>query len=349
MERIKTIKPTDKSFFIRSGEIWDSIAKPLGSFGLFEDAVKKICAVQETVSPDISNRTAVIMCADHGVVEEGVTQCDSSVTAVCADAIAEGKSNINAICDANNIGVLAVDTGIKCEYSSKKVIDRKIRFGTDNIASSSAMTEDEMKKAVSVGIDIAEKLKNDNTKIIISGEMGIGNTTSASAIASVLLDMPPEKVTGRGAGLDSEGLKRKVRAVEKAVSINNADKNDPFDLLQKLGGLEIAAMTGLCLGGAVYHIPVIVDGFISAAAAAVACKIEPCCSDYLLASHCSGEPASKMLLELCGLEPVIYAGLRLGEGTGAALMIPLLDSTLSLYYKAHRFDDTPIERYVELK
>ncbi len=349
MERIKTIVPSDKSIYMQAEEHWNSIAKPLGSFGALEDAVKKISSVLGTPTPDITKRTAVIMCADHGVVDEGVTQCGHDVTAVCAEAIAEGKSNINAICDRNNIDVLAADVGIKNDVYSEKIISKKIRRGTGNIAVGAAMTEDEMRKALVVGLDTVKKLKDDGTKIIISGEMGIGNTTSASAIASVLLDMSPEKVTGRGAGLDSIGLERKITAIKKAVMVNNVKKDDPFDILHKLGGLEIAAMTGLFLGGAVYHIPVIVDGFISSAAAALSCKIDPLCSDYMLASHCSDEPAAKMLLGLCGIRPVIFAGLRLGEGTGAALMIPLLDSALALYYNAHRFEETPIERYVELK
>ena len=349
MERIKLIRPSDKKIFFQSEEHWNSIAKPLGSFGLLEDAVKKIAAVQGKVIPDISARTAVIMCADHGVVNEGVTQCGSDVTAVCADAIAEGSSNINAVCSVNDISVLAVDVGIKNAIHSENIVDRKIKRGTNNIALGPAMTADEMKQAVAVGIDTAEKLKNEGTKIIISGEMGIGNTTSASAVAAVLLDLPPENVTGRGAGLDSEGLKRKIKAIKKAVNVNMPDRNDPFDILQKLGGLEIAAMTGLFLGGAVYHVPVIADGFISSVSAALACRISSACSDYMLASHCSSEPAAKMLLESCGLIPIIFAELRLGEGTGAALLIPLLDSALSIYSNAHRFSETPIERYVKLK
>ena len=349
MERLKTIIPTDKRIYDLAEEHWNSIAKPLGSFGLLEEAVKKIAAVQGTDKPDISKRTAVIMCGDHGVVEEGVTQCGSDVTAVCAKAIAEGRSNINAVCEKNNISVLAVDTGVKNEIDSPNIINKKIRCGTNNIAHGAAMTETEMKKAVAVGIDIAAKLKSGDTKIIISGEMGIGNTTSASAIASVLLDMPPEKVTGRGAGLDSEGLKRKIAAIKKATAVNKVKKDDPYDILQKLGGFETAAMTGLFLGGAVYHIPVIIDGFISSAAAVLACMISPFCADYMLASHCSHEPAAQKLLGICGLKPIIFAELRLGEGTGAALMIPLIDSALSLYYNAHRFEETPIERYVKLK
>ena len=349
MERIKQITPIDDRVYESSCLKWNSIAKPLGSFGLLENAVSRIAAVQGTDSPDISNRAAVIMCADHGVVARGVTQCGSDVTAVCCDAIAEGRSNINAVCRENNIAVYAVDVGIKYSTRSKNIINKKIARGSCDISLGAAMTRPQMEKALITGMDMVMQLKKENTHIIISGEMGIGNTTSASAISSVLLDMPPEQVTGRGAGLDSRGLERKIAVIKQALSINCVNKHDPFDILAKLGGLEIAAMTGLFLGGAVYHIPVIIDGFISSAAAALACRIQPLCGGYMLASHCSREPAAEKLLELCGAEPVIYAGLRLGEGTGGALLIPLLDSALALYRNAHRFDETPIERYVELK
>ena len=178
-----------------------------------------------------------------------------------------------------------------------------------------------------------------------SPEMGIGNTTPTSAIASVLLKATPAQVTGRGAGLSTEGLRRKIAAVERAIAVNTPDPDDPLDILAKLGGFEIAGMTGLFLGGAVYRIPVVIDGVISACAAALACRIEPLCAHYILPSHTSGEPAGEGLMTLMGLHPVIDAGLRLGEGTGALLLLPLLEGALSLYRNAHRFDETPIERY----
>lgn len=198
-------------------------------------------------------------------------------------------------------------------------------------------------------MNIVGQLKEHGVRLLITGEMGIGNTTSASAIASVMLEMPPEQVTGRGAGLSSDGLKRKIAAVKKALKVNSPNKDQPLEVLQKLGGFEIAGMTGLFLGGAYYGIPVVIDGVISAAAAAIAYGIQPLCREYLLASHCSGEPAGKGLLKFCGLTPIISAGMRLGEGTGGVMLVPLLDGALALYRNAHRFDETSIERYSELK
>ena len=355
MDRIKRITPTDKTAFAAAKERWDSIAKPLGSFGLLEDDICKIAAVQCTPDVDISKRTAVIMCGDHGVVAEGVTQCGSEVTAECAAAIAEGRSNINAVARCYDIGVIAVDMGMSHDPRCDKLINRHIADGTANIARSAAMTRGQLERAITAGMDIVGELKASGTKLIVTGEMGIGNTTSAAAISSVLLGLPAEKVTGRGAGLSSEGLRRKIEIVKRAVSVNSTDacphavERDPFEVLRRLGGFEIAGMAGLFLGGAHYRVSVVIDGVISAAAAAVACGIEPLCAEYMLASHCSHEPAAEGLLKLCGCKPVIDAGLRLGEGTGGALFVSLLDGALALYNGAHRFGDTSIERYVEQK
>ena len=349
MNRIKNIVHSDKNAFISAKKRWDSIAKPLGSFGMLEEMIQKIAAVQGTPDVDISARTAVVMCGDHGVVCEGVTQCGQEVTAECAKAIAEGRSNINALAGAYNVDVVAVDVGIAQDVECNRLIKQKAVYGTQNIAAGSAMTAEQTENAVVTGMDMVKTLAESGTKLIVTGEMGIGNTTPTAAIASVLLGLAPEKVTGRGAGLSTEALQRKTDVVRRAVEVNNPSPDKPFEVLQKIGGAEIAAMTGLFLGGAYYHVPVVIDGVISAAAAAIACGIDPVCSEYMLASHCSGEPAGEGLLAYCGLKAPINAGLRLGEGTGGILLIPLLDGALALYNNSHRFDETNIERYTELK
>jgi nicotinate-nucleotide--dimethylbenzimidazole phosphoribosyltransferase len=349
MNRIKNITPADKAAYQAAKSRWDSIAKPLGSFGLLEEMIQKLAAVQGTADVDISVRTAVVMCGDHGVVSEGVTQCGQEVTAECAKAIAEGRSNINAVAAAFNAEVIAVDVGIAADVDCGRLIKRKAVYGTRNITQGSAMTAEETEAAIVTGMDMVEELREHGTKIIVTGEMGIGNTTPTAALASVLLDLPPEQVTGRGAGLSAEGLQRKINVVRQAIEVNRPDRNDAYDVLQKLGGAEIAAMVGLFLGGAYYRVPVVIDGVISAAAAAVACGMTPLCREYMLASHCSGEPAGEGLLAFCGLTAPINAGLRLGEGTGGVLLLPLLDGALALYRNSHRFDETNIERYAELK
>lgn len=349
MERIKLIAETDKKAAERSRDKWNRVAKPLGSLGLLEDMIEKIASVQGTENADISRRCVVIMCADNGVVEEGVTQSDSEVTALCSASIAEGKSNINSIAETFNAEVIAVDIGINRDVECEKLIKRKIANGTKNIAKERAMTAEECEKAISVGIDVVRELKENGTQIIVTGEMGIGNTTTASAVCCALLGANPEAVTGRGAGLDSDGLERKISAVKRALEINKPDSTNPIDVLSKVGGFDICGMTGVFLGGAIYKIPVIIDGVISAAAADIAYRINPLCSEYMLAGHVSKEKAGQMFLDDIGLKAVINAEMRLGEGTGGAMLLPLLDAAFAVYNSAHRFDELGIERYVELK
>ena len=347
MERLKYIESTDKKFSELSHSKWNSVAKPLGSLGIFEEMVEKIAAIQQTADVDISKRTVVVMCADNGVTAEGVTQTDGEVTALCAEAIGNGTSNINVLADVYGADVIAVDIGIARDVDCVSVKNRKIMYGTGNIAKGLAMSRDEAEKAICTGMDIVRELADLGTGIIITGEMGIGNTTTSAAVSSVLLGLSPEAVTGRGAGLSDAGLLRKVKAVRQAIEINRPDVNDAVDIISKVGGLDIAGMTGLFLGGAVYGIPVVIDGVISAVSAVLAYKLTPACIDYMLPSHVSDEPAGKLLLDMIGLRAPLEAGMRLGEGTGGAMLLPLLDGALSVYNNSHRFDDIGIERYVE--
>ncbi len=349
MKRIEKISHTDKVAEYAAREKWNSVAKPLGSLGLLENAVEKIAAVQGTANVDINSRAVVVMCADNGVISEGVSQSDSSVTAICANAIANGTSNINVLSDAFGARVIAVDMGIKETSVNPRLVDKRIAGGTRNIADGAAMTPEQAEKAICAGMDIVGELKKENIKIIVTGEMGIGNTTVASALASILLSLPPRRVTGRGAGLDSAALERKISVIERAVRVNNPDKSRPIELLSRLGGFDIAGIVGLFLGGAFYRVPVVIDGVISAVAAVIAGRINPISVEYMLPSHVSAEPAGKLLLESLALKPLITAGMRLGEGTGGVMLLPLLDGALSIYSSAHRFDDISIERYKNLK
>lgn len=345
MDRICKITPLDESAILASEERWNSIAKPLGSLGLLEEQISKIAGIIGSPDVDLSKRTAVIMCADNGVVCENVTQSPSGVTAVVAKAIADGTSNINIMAYCFNVRTMAVDVGMNTDAFG--MLRKKTAFGTRNIAVGAAMTEEQAKTAITAGMDIVRDLSEHGVKIIVSGEMGIGNTTSAAAVACVLLGKAPEEITGRGAGLSSEGLKRKISVIKRAIEVNNPKKDNPIDVLSKLGGFDIAGMAGLFLGGAVYRVPVVIDGVISAVSASVAAEICPFCKDFMLASHISEEPASKLLLEKLGLKAPISAGLRLGEGTGAILLLPMLDAALAVYNSSHSFEKLSIERYTK--
>lgn len=346
MHRLKSVFPPDLTAKKAAIERWNSIAKPLRGLGLLEDTVTKIAGIKGGADFVLKKRVAVVMCADNGVVAEGVTQTGSEVTAVVAAEIAAGRSSVNCLAGVYGAEVLAVDMGMNTRVTG--VLDRRAADGTGNIAHGAAMSLATAERAVSAGMDIVRDLKNKGTDIIAAGEMGIGNTTTAAAVASALLGLPAETAVGRGAGLSDAGLRRKIAAVHMALERNRPDPADPMDVLTKLGGLDIAGMTGLFLGGAVYRIPVIIDGLISLSAAALAAKIAPLSKEFMLASHVSREPASQMLMTALGLSPVITAGLALGEGTGALMLLPLLDGAMAVYNGAHRFDGLPMERYVDL-
>jgi len=348
MERIKSIAPRDKSAEERSRQKWNNVAKPLHSFGLLEECVVKMSGIFGSENFDINKRCVVLMCADNGVVEEGVTQSDSSVTAVVAEAAANGDSNINAVAGCFNADVITVDIGMFTDLSNKKIVRKKFAYGTGNIAKEPAMTAAQAERAVSAGMDIVGECKKKGFQIIVTGEMGIGNTTTASAVTAALLNVPAKSVTGRGAGLNDEGLRRKISVIERAVKLHKPNDRCPVDILSKLGGYDIAGMTGLFLGGAVYRVPIVIDGFISAAAAALAVSINPMAKEFMLCSHVSKEPAGLMLLEYIGLKPLINAQLCLGEGTGGAMLLPLLDAAVAVYNSSHTFENLPIERYVDL-
>ncbi len=347
MKRIKNILPLDYEAVRRSKTHWDNIAKPLNSLGLLEKAVMQIAGITGDENVNIDKRYVVIMCADNGVVAEGVTQTGSEVTAIVADAISNGTSNISRMAYTFNTETIAVDIGMNTDSENKRIIRKKIAYGTNNIMKEPAMTVSQAERAISAGIDIVSELKTKDVKIIVTGEMGIGNTTTSSALSSVMLDIEAERVTGKGAGLDAEGILHKIEVIKNAIKRSNPDRNNPLELLSELGGYDIAGMTGLFLGGAIYRVPVIIDGIISAVSALIAYKICPAVRDFMLCSHVSREPAGRMILDALNLKPLINAELCLGEGTGGILLIPLLDSALSVYNSSHKFENLPMERYVE--
>lgn len=328
---------------------WNSIAKPLGGLGVLEDMISKIAGMRGTPDIALKHRTAVIMCADNGVVREGVSQSDSSVTAAVAKEIAQGRSSVNLLAKQFGTEVITVDIGMNTDADDERILNRKIAYGTDNIAVGAAMSRGQAEAAINVGKSLARELCENGADIIITGEMGIGNTTTSAAIASVILGIPPERAAGRGAGLDSAGLARKTEVIRRAISVNHPDPSDPIDILSKLGGYDIAGMTGLFLGGEECGVPVVIDGVISCVAACLAEMISPTCRDFMLPSHISNEPAARLLLEKLGLKAPITAGLHLGEGTGGVMLLPLLDGAIAVYNGAHRFDEMNLENYKELK
>jgi len=336
---------------------WNSIAKPLYGLGKLEKAISKMAGIFHSYGEiDIDKAALVIMCADHGIVNEGVTQTDSSVTKIVTDNFQNSKTTATVMSRFAGVDVFPVDVGINCKrYENKKlmpfvVTDKKIRRGTGNISVEPAMTAEECQKAIQVGIDIVENLAGKGYKIIASGEMGIGNTTPSSVLCSVLLGLSAESSTGRGAGIDDAGYLKKIEIVKKSAErIAKNFTGNYIELLADGGGIEIAAMCGLFIGGAVYGIPVIIDGFISSISALFAIKLCKECKNYILASHVSNELSGRIVLEKLQLDSYIDCEMCLGEGTGAVAAIPLFRMAAEVYNKMCTFESVKIKPYIDYK
>lgn len=347
-EYLNLIKPVDEISIKNAKFRWQTVAKPLNSLGLLEKAVVKIAGIQGNANVDISKKAVVIMCSDNGVVEEGVTQSPCEVTAIVTENFAKGDTSVCKMASVVNADIFPIDIGVARDLTEKGVINRKIAYGTNNMTNGSAMTVNQAKEALLVGIEAVKDLKEQGYNLIATGEMGIGNTTTSSAIASVLLELDVEKVTGRGAGLSSDGLTRKINAIKEAIKVNNPNKDDALDVLAKLGGYDIAGMAGTFLGGAIYNVPIIVDGIISSVAALVAARICPLAKQYMLASHVSKEPAGQAVMNELELQPFLTCEMCLGEGTGAVASMPILDMAVNVYTQMSTFEDIKVEQYVPL-
>ncbi len=325
---------------------WSKIAIPLGSLGKLEDVVIRIAGIQRNANIAIAKPVVCPMCADNGIVAQGVTQTGSKVTGIVAESMAKKESSVCIMARGIGADVVPVDIGIDHEISVPGLVNKKIMQGTHDMTKGPAMSRQEAVSAICAGIEMTEEFKKQGYNIVITGEMGIGNTTTSSAVAAVLLSKEVKEVTGRGAGLSDEGLERKIAAIQTAIERNCPNPSDAIDVLSKVGGLDIAGMTGLYIGGAIYDLPVVIDGFISSVSALIAKLLVPESYFYMLPSHVSAEPAGKMMLEQLNLEPLIMCGMRLGEGTGGVAAVSLMQMGAAVYSSMNKFEDINIEPYV---
>lgn len=333
---------------------WDSIAKPIDGLGDFEEVICKIGAVQGTKEPDIINKALVIMCADNGIVKEGVSQCGKEVTLQVARALGCGRSTASIMAAEAGIKCIPVDIGIDCDEEIPGVINKKIRRGSGDFLVERALTDSEVKAAVDTGVDMVAELTSEGCKLIAAGEMGIGNTTTATALLCLMTGMDPKLLTGRGAGLDDTGLLRKTGVIREACGLYaRTDTNDKAELaysyMGAVGGLDIAGMCGIYLGGKKYGIPIVIDGLISGVAGLLAEAISPGCRDYMIPSHAGRETGLATVLDELGLKPFINGNMALGEGTGAIMVCKLLDSALNLYRNGAVFNENGIKEYERFK
>lgn len=347
-EAVKAVQEPDAGAARAAALRWDRVAKPLNSLGELEKALIRIAAVQGSAEISIEKKVIAVMCADNGIVEEGVTQTGQEVTAIVAGNMASGRSCVCLMAEKAGAAVIPVDVGMASREPVPGVLWRRVARGTRNFLREPAMSREETISAIETGIDIACDLKARGYELAGSGEMGIGNTTTSSAVLSVLLGVEPEVVTGRGAGLTTEGYRRKVQVIKEGLALHRPDRKNPIETLAKVGGFDLAALAGFYIGCGVCRLPVALDGLITGAAALAAAGICPLVKEYLIASHRSAEPAGKIVLAALGLTPVIHAGMCLGEGTGAAAFFPLLDMAAAVYGQMSSFEEIQVEQYQHL-
>ena len=346
-EDLKQIVPADAGSMEKAKQRWKTVGKPLFSLGKLEDAVIRIAGIKGKPVYSLGRKGLVIMCADNGVVAEGVTQTGQEVTAIVAENFTKKETSVCLMSEVAGVELFPVDIGMVTDVPAVTRPEYKVAYGTEDMMKGPAMTREQAAQAVLNGIRIVRELAEKEYDILATGEMGIGNTTTSSAVVSVLLEKDVEAVTGRGAGLSAEGLRRKVQVIREAIRLNEPDRKDALDVLAKVGGFDIAGLAGVFLGGALCHIPVMIDGFISSAAALCAVRMAPECRDYMLASHRSGETAGGMVLDALGLSEFIDCNMSLGEGSGAVAAMPLLDMGLSVYLKMSTFEEIKVEQYEE--
>jgi nicotinate-nucleotide--dimethylbenzimidazole phosphoribosyltransferase len=347
---LQKIKPLDKKAMSLAKSRQDALTKPEGSLGRLEELSIQLAGIQGKSRPGIINKAIIVMVADHGVVAEGTSAYPQAVTAQMVLNFIRGGAAINVISRQIGARVIVVDIGILGKTSSfLGIIHRKVAAGTHNMCQGPAMTLDQAVQAVETGIDIVNAEVGRGLDIVGTGEMGIGNTTASSAICALMTGRTVEEVTGRGTGLDDSQLQNKIEVVKKALEVNHPDVDKPLEVLAKVGGLELGGLVGVMLGAAAQRVPVMLDGFISGAAALIAVGICPQVKDYLIAAHVSVEPGHRHLLEHLGLKALLDLNLRLGEGTGAAAGISLAEISCRILSEMATFAEAGVSDRADKK
>jgi nicotinate-nucleotide--dimethylbenzimidazole phosphoribosyltransferase len=342
-ELLARIQPLDEAAILAARQRQDELTKPRGSLGRLEDLSCRVAGMLAMMPPVIGKKAVIVMAGDHGVVAEGVSAYPSDVTAQMVSNFLNGGAAINVLARHSGAQVVVVDMGVASELSPHAgLVIKKIACGTGNIARTAAMTRQQAEQAILVGAALAQAEIERGVNMLATGDMGIGNTTPSAAIAAALTGQPPTSFVGRGTGVDDEGLQRKRSAVERALQVNQPDPLDGLDVLSKLGGYEIAGLVGVILAGAAYHRPVVVDGFISTAAAMIAASLSPLATAYMIAAHRSQESGHDLMLAWLKLQPLLDLGLRLGEGSGAVLAMSLVEAACKILAEMATFQDAGV-------
>lgn len=343
-QALNKVKPLDAAAMEAAAAYSLQLTKPPGSLGRLEDIAVQLAGISGTFPLRALNKAIVVMAGDHGVCEEGVSAFPQEVTAQMVLNFLHGGAAVNVLARHAGADVVCVDMGVKGEVEHERLLKRKVRPGTNNMAQGPAMTREEAVQAIEAGIRLVEELAEQGYGLFATGEMGIGNTTPSAAMIMSFSGVSSEQAVGRGTGVDDAGLARKRETIERALRVNKPDPSDPLDVICKLGGFEIAGLTGVVIGAAACRCPVLIDGFIASVAALAAYRLEPKTREYMIASHLSEEAGHRLVLEQLGLEPMLHLGMRLGEGTGAALCMTLADAAVKVMQEMATFEQAGVSK-----
>ncbi|MEW6067677.1 MAG: nicotinate-nucleotide--dimethylbenzimidazole phosphoribosyltransferase [Nitrospirota bacterium] len=354
---LERIKPVSNEFSERAQKRLDNLTKPQGSLGRLEEFARRLVAITENTMPVLDKKVVFTFAGDHGVADEGVSAFPKEVTPQMVFNFLRGGAGINVLARHAGAEVVVVDIGVNYDFNNSSVspltkggikggvfVSKKVLYGTKNMRKCPAMTRQEAEKCIMVGIELADEYARKGYKTFATGDMGIANTTPSSAIAAVLTGKSVSEVTGRGTGISNDTLRNKIKVIEDSIALNKPDPEDPIDVLSKIGGAEIGGIAGLVLGAALNSIPVIIDGFISTAGALIAYCLEPKTKDYMFAAHNSVEIGHRTMLEKIGLRPILDLDLRLGEGTGAALAMLMIEAGLKIYKEMATFNEAGVSK-----
>ncbi|RZB29582.1 MAG: nicotinate-nucleotide--dimethylbenzimidazole phosphoribosyltransferase [Desulfobacteraceae bacterium Eth-SRB1] len=345
---VQAIEPVDEKWIEKAREKTAQLVMPARALGRLHDISERLCGIQKTLEPSIDRKAFLVMAGDHGVVEEGVSAYPQEVTGEMIKTFLNGSAGINILAGQVNADVFVVDMGIVTDLDpatlngGDRLFIQKVAKGTANFSQGTAMTREEAEKSILTGFELASELFMKGVDILGTGDMGIGNTTPSAAIGAVITGNTVETMVGRGTGVDDEGLLRKQDAVRKGIQVNRPERGDGLDVLSKVGGFEIGGIAGCVLAGAYHKRPVVIDGFISTAGALIAYAICPAVVDYLFAGHCSEEPGHRIMLKYLGLEPILDLGMRLGEGTGGALAMGIMEGALKVFKEVLTFEEANV-------
>ena len=341
-ETIEKIKPSDRETMNRTKEKIDNLTKPIGSLGELENISIKISGITGKIENTIHKKNIVIMCADNGVVEEGVSACPKELTTTVTNNFTRNITGVGVLSAFTNTKLTVIDIGVNSDSLNELVIDKKVAYGTQNIINGPAMSREQAIQAIEAGIEIVDKLVEDGVDLIGTGEMGVGNTTTSIAVLSALTNMDPSILCGKGSGLTDLQFEKKKKVIKVAIDLNQPDQNDAIDIISKVGGFDIAGLCGCFLSAAKNKVPIVIDGLISSIAALCAKRINNDIVDYTFASHLSAEPGAKYILDELGFSAMLNLNMRLGEGSGCPLAFNIIEASLFTMQNMGTFEDANI-------